>query len=61
MMIWKLECQTCKNAKCYGYGVSFACDKEDCQYEPYRNVTTTSTEQLAKLQQTVSNKVEVEE
>ena len=57
-MTWKLECQTCKNAKFYG--VIFACDKQDCRYEPYRTVATTSVEQLVKLQQTVSNKTEVE-
>ena len=59
MMTWKLECQTCANANFYCYGMSFCCNRKDCQYEPFETVATSTT-QLAKLQQTVSNKLEVE-
>ena len=42
-MKWRLECQTCKHASCYGYGLVSACNKDDCKYEPYENTITTFT------------------
>ena len=42
-MKWRIECQTCQRAKCYGYGVCFACDDYDeCKYEPFVNSASSS-------------------
>lgn len=52
-MKWKIECQSCQRAKCYGYGMCFACDETECKYKPY--VSTAS----ATLQQTQANSIEL--
>lgn len=40
-MKWRLECQTCKHASCYGYGTCIPCNKDECVYEPYSTTATT--------------------
>ena len=42
-MEWRIECQTCKHASCYEYGLACACDKDECNYEPYESTVTTAT------------------
>lgn len=42
-MRWRLECQSCQRAKCYGYGVCFACDEDECNYKPFVNTVSTTT------------------
>ena len=39
-MKWRLECQTCQRAKCYGYGMCCACDEDECKYKPYVNTVS---------------------
>lgn len=42
MAKWNLNCQTCKKAKRYGYGMCFACDNDECNYEPFPPNTASS-------------------
>lgn len=42
-MKWRLECQSCQRAKCYGYGVCFACDESECNYKPFANTVSSTT------------------
>ena len=42
-MNWKMECQHCKRAKCYEYGLCFSCDEDVCKYKPFSYSATTST------------------
>lgn len=45
MAKWKWECQTCQKAKAYpGSGICFACSDDKCEYEPFQNFATASTE-----------------
>lgn len=41
-MKWRLECQSCQRAKCYGYGVCFACDEDECNHKPFINTVSTT-------------------
>lgn len=41
-MKWCPECQTCKHASCYGYGLVAACNKDECKYEPHETTVTTA-------------------
>ena len=35
----------CQKAKaCHGSGICFACSDDKCEYEPFQNFVTTSTE-----------------
>lgn len=43
MAKWNFNCQTCKKAKCYGYGMCFACDNSECNYEPFPPNTASSS------------------
>lgn len=47
-MNWCFECQTCKHATYY-YGGSFACGKDECEYEPYKTTATTTTYEIDYL------------
>ena len=45
MANWKWECQTCAKARsCPGSGICFPCLDDKCEYEPFQNFATTSTE-----------------
>lgn len=48
-MKWRLECQTCKHASCYGYGLVAACDKDECKYEPYQTAATSASCEIVPL------------
>ncbi len=45
-MRWRFECQTCQRAKCYGYGICFACDENECKYKPFVNTISTTTQSI---------------
>ena len=60
MATWNIKCQTCRKSGCLGYGVCFACNEPQCNYEPQPTSTTTSTnngEVIITLSNTTTDKI----
>lgn len=46
-MAWSINCAYCTKAK--QYGTSYSCDKEVCDFEPFKTYATTRTEMLSQV------------
>lgn len=60
MANWKWECQTCQKATaCPGSGICFPCLDDKCEYEPFQNFATSSTEyNSTKIANQTSNSIQ---
>lgn len=61
MATWNDKCTTCRKSGHLGYGICFACNEPECNYEPQLTYTTTSTTYDGKIRTMYSTTDEIKE